>query len=227
MSEHTGHRDRLRERFLKDGNMTGFAPHEALELLLTYAIPRRDENPIAHHLMYHFGSLHDVLEARQEELTEVKDIGPGAAMLIRLMLPLFRMYENDRLAEKKTLSGVRQARDYCASLFKGVTDERFYLISLDAGFKIISARVLSEGTVDQVAVYPRQVMSLLLRQNASAALLSHNHPGQTSSPSEEDLRLTALLQDVMDKVGIRLLDHVIVGSDGTYSFAQNGRLSRP
>ncbi len=224
MSEHEGHRDRLRARFLKDGNMTGFAPHEALELLLTYAIPRKDVNPIAHSLLDHFGSFHAVLEARQEDLTAVRDIGPGAAMLIRLLLPVFRMYENDRLAERKTIASYREARDYCASLFKGVTDERFYLISLDARLRILSAQVLSEGTVDEVAVYPRQVLSLLLRQNAQGALLAHNHPGQSAAPSREDTEMTLLLRDVMDKVGIRLFDHVICGTDGTHSFAQHGQL---
>ena len=221
MSEHEGHRDRLRSRFLKDGNMTGFAPHEALELLLTYAIPRKDVNPIAHRLMDHFGSFHAVLEARQEELTQVSEIGPGAAMLIRMLLPLFRLYENDRLAERKELTSYRAVRDYCASLFRGVTDERFYLISLDARLKIISTQVLSEGTVDEVAVYPRQVLSLLLRQNAQGAVLSHNHPGQSAEPSQADLEMTGLLEDVMQKVGIRLFDHVICGADGTYSFAQH------
>ncbi len=224
MSEHEGHRDRLRSRFLKDGNMTGFAPHEALELLLTYAIPRKDVNPIAHRLLDHFGSLHAVLEARQEELEAVKEIGPGAAMLIRMMLPLFRLYENDRLAECKTLSSYREARDYCASLFRGVTDERFYLVSLDARLRILSAQVISEGTVDEVAVYPRQVLSLLLRQNAQGALLTHNHPGQSAEPSREDIDMTLLLRDVMEKVGIRLFDHVICGTDGTYSFAQHNLL---
>ena len=221
MSEHEGHRDRLRGRFLRDGNMTGFAPHEALELLLTYAIPRKDVNPIAHSLIDHFGSLHAVLEARQEELTAVLGIGPGAAMLIRMMLPLFRLYENDRLAERKVLSSYREARDYCASLFKGVTEERFYLISLDAGLRIIAARLIAQGTVDEVAVYPREVLGLLLRQNAQGALLTHNHPDRTCEPSREDVDRTLLLDDVMDKVGIRLFDHVICGTDGTYSFAQH------
>ena len=225
MSEHEGHRERLRARFLRDGNMTGFAPHEALELLLTYAIPRKDTNLIAHRLMDRFGSLHAVLEARQEELTAVADIGPGAAMLIRLLLPMFRLYENDRLAEKKTLSSYREARDFCASLYKGETQEKFYLVSLDARLRILSTRLIAEGTLDEVAVYPREVIGMLLLQNAQGALLSHNHPGQSAAPSEEDIRLTETLAGVMEKVGIRLFDHVICGADGTYSFAQHGRLN--
>ena len=220
---HAGHRERIRETYRKQG-MNGMADHAVLEMLLTYVIPRKDVNPIAHSLLTHFGSLHAVLEARQEDLTAVRDIGPNAAMLIRMMLPLFRLYENDRLAERKTLSSYREARDYCASLFRGVTDERFYLVSLDARLKIISAQVISEGTVDEVAVYPRQVLSLLLRQNAQGALLTHNHPGQSAEPSREDTDMTLLLRDVMDKVGIRLFDHVICGTDGTYSFAGHGLL---
>ena len=225
MSEHQGHRERLRQRFERDSGMDSFAPHEALELLLTYAIPRKDTNPIAHHLIDHFGSLHAVLEAPADELTAVPEIGQRAAQLITMLLPLFRLYENDRLKSRVTLDSHRLLRDYCGALYRGVTVEKFYLLSLDNRLKLIDARVIAEGTLDEVPVYPREVVAALLRLNAAGAVISHNHPGQTSAPSEADIRLTHRLQHVLSEIGITLHDHVIVGTDGTYSFAQAGRLT--
>ena len=225
MSEHTGHRERMRERFERDSGMDSFAPHEALELLLTYAIPRKDTNPIAHRLIERFGSLHAVLEAPADELTAVPEIGQRAAQLISMMLPLFRLYENDRLKPRVTLDNFRLLRDYCGALYHGVTVEKFYLLSLDSRLKLIDARVIAEGTLDEVPVYPREIIAALLRLNAAGAVISHNHPGQTCAPSEADTRLTRRLRRVLDEIGITLHDHVIVGTDGTYSFAQAGTLN--
>ncbi len=225
MSEHTGHRERMRERFDRDGDMSSFAPHEALELLLTYAIPRKDTNPIAHRLIDHFGSLHAVLEAPVDELIKVSEIGPRAAQLLSMMLPLYRLYENDRLQPRIELSSYRGLRDYCWSLYRGVNIEKFYLIALDSQLKLIGIRLIAEGTLDEVPVYPREIVALLLRQNASGAVITHNHPGQTAEPSDADIRLTRQLRGLLEALSITLYDHVIVGSDGTYSFAQKGRLN--
>ena len=224
MSEHSGHRERMRQRFERDSGMDSFAPHEALELLLTYAIPRKDTNPIAHHLIERFGSLHAVLEAPADELMAVPEIGQRAAQLISMMLPLFRLYENDRLKARVKLDSFRLLRDYCSALYHGVTVEKFYLLSLDSRLKLIDARVIAEGTLDEVPVYPREIIATLLRLNAAGAVISHNHPGQTSAPSDADTRLTHRLRRVLDEIGITLHDHVIVGTDGTYSFAQAGTL---
>ncbi|MBQ8081291.1 MAG: DNA repair protein RadC [Clostridia bacterium] len=223
-NEHDGHRDRLRQRFLADRNMAGFAPHEALELLLMYAIPRKDTNIIAHRLIDRFGSLHGVLEAPVEELTQVSEIGQSAALLIHMMLPLFRLYEKDRLEERPTLASTRAVRDRCAALYKGTTVEKFYLLCLDAQLKLCATELIAEGTTDQVAVYPRNIVSILLRHNASGAVLTHNHPGHLSAPSAEDIDLTQRLKAVLDTLDIELHDHVIVGSDGTTSLRQNGFL---
>ena len=225
MSEHQGHRERMRARFERDSGMESFAPHEALELLLTYAIPRKDTNPIAHRLIDHFGSLHAVLEAPTDELTAVPEIGQRAAQLITMLLPLFRLYENDRLQKRATLDSYRLVRDYCWSLYHGVTVEKFYLLSLDSQLKLLDVRVIAEGTLDEVPVYPREVVGILLRQKAAGAVISHNHPGQTSAPSQADIELTRRLHRLLGEIGITLHDHVIIGTDGTYSFAQAGMLT--
>lgn len=215
--EHDGHRERLRERFLKD-DLEGFAPHEALELLLTYAIPRRDTNLLAHQLLAHFGSLHAVLEAPVEELEQVDGIGHSAATLIRLLLPLLRLYERDRLAPRPSLTTYHQTENFCKALLNGMTVEKFYVLCFDARLKLISAQLIAEGTLNEVAVYPRRVLAALLRHNASGAVLCHNHPGGTAQPSEEDIALTDTINTLLTGVGIRLYDHILVAGAGAFSF---------
>lgn len=215
--EHDGHRERLRQRFLSD-EMEGFAPHEALELLLTYAIPRRDTNALAHQLIEHFGSLHAVLEAPVEELTEVSGIGENTATLIHMLLPFFRLYERDRLAPKPTLANYKQVQNYCLTLLNGITTERFYVLCFDARLHLISAQLIAEGTLNEVAVYPRRVLSVLLRHNATGAVLCHNHPGGSPCPSEEDIALTDSIDSLLSGVGIRLYDHILVAGNETRSF---------
>ena len=227
MEVHEGHRERIRRRFERDAEMGSFAPHEALELLLTYAIPRKDTNPIAHRLIEHFGSLHAVLEARQDELTAVPEIGGRTAQLIAMLLPMYRLYENDRLKQRLSLDSYRAIRDYCWGLYRGMTVEKLYLISLDSQLKVIDTRLIAEGTLDEVPLYPREIISILLRQNASGAILTHNHPAQRAVPSPEDIRQTRQLSALMNELGIRLYDHVIVGQDGTCSLAGMGELELP
>ncbi len=223
MEQHEGHRQRLRERFFKN-EMDSFAPHEALELLLTYAIPRRDTNLLAHRLIEHFGTLHAVLEAPLEELTQVDGIGENAAVLVHMLLPLYRMYEQDRLAPSLSLTTFKQVEDFCAGLLKGLNAERFYVLCFDARLKLIQTRLVSEGTLNEVAVYPRRILSILLRHNAAGAVLAHNHPAGTFAPSDADIILTNTLNGLLQGVGIRLYDHILVAGGQTFSFKQNGIL---
>ena len=143
-NEHLGHRERLRERFRQAG-LSGFAPHEALELLLTYAIPRRDVNPLAHRLLKRFGSLNKVLEAPAAELVSLDGIGPQAAALLSLMLPLFRLYQQELTREQAAFSDQAGLLAYCRALLLGERLERFLVLSLDAGGKLITHSLISTG----------------------------------------------------------------------------------
>lgn len=224
--EHTGHRERLRERFSQAG-LAGFAPHEALELLLTFAIPRRDVNPLAHQLLSHFGSLPRVLEARVEELQAVPGIGPHAASLIGLMLPLFRMYRQGLVAEQEKASGGADLLALCQALLMGEKVERFYVLALDKRGKLLGHSQVSSGDDGETAVYPRLIVQALLRFGAGACVLAHNHPSGLLQPSGADIALTKALADMMRPLDISLHDHVIVGGDGVFSFAREGLLDFP
>ncbi len=217
MDEHSGHRERLRLRFRREG-LSGFAPHEVLELLLTYAIPRVDTNPLAHELIRRFGSLSRVLEAAPAELEQVPGIGPHASALLTMLVPLLRVYEQEKLLAKRRLSTYADLAAYCRTLYLGAGGEQFYLLCLDARMNLLSCRLIAQGTPSQVRADPRLIVQELMRWNAVGAVLSHNHPSGSCQPSLEDIDITQEIQRVLSGVGIRLYDHVIIAGAQDYSF---------
>ena len=221
--DHAGHRERLRQRYCQNG-LEAFAAHEVLELLLTYAIPRRDTKPIAYALMTRFGSLHAVLQASAEELMQVEGIGESAAVLLSMMMPLFRAYRQSVESDCPELKNGYQAVRYCESLFEGERYEKFYVICLDARMRRLNTVLISAGDVTEVRVYARHIMSALTQCSAMGAVIAHNHPSGTAQPSAEDVALTAGIQQIMEGVGIRLYDHVIVSPKESFSFRLGGLL---
>ena len=215
--QHDGHRQRLRERFAM-AQLDAFHPHEVLELLLTYAIPRRDTNPIAHNLMDYFGSLHAVLEATPEELMKVNGIGNHAATLISMLLPLYRKYEESRLTEKQTLNNYKKLFEYCISLFRGKENECIYVLSLNSQLELISADLVAEGSPGKVQINLRNIVALVLRRNASGIVISHNHPGGSPIPSQEDVDVTGEISKALSALDVKLLDHILVCGNTTVSF---------
>lgn len=222
--EHAGHRARLKARFAKSG-LNGFAPHEALELLLTFAIPRRDVNPLAHQLLLHFGTLPRVLEASVEDLQTVPGVGPHAASLLALMLPLFRLYRQELVAEQEKGEGKTEFLSLCQALLMGEKVERFYVLALDKRGRLLGHSQVSSGDDGETAVYPRLIVQALLRFGAAGCVLAHNHPSGVLYPSRADLELTRSLGEMMKPLSIHLVDHVIVGGDDVFSFAREGLLT--
>lgn len=223
--EHAGHRERMRRRFDRNG-LEGFAPHETLELLLFYAIPRRNVNPLAHRLIERFGSVDAVLRAPPEQLEQVPGIGHTAAQLLSLVLPLARYAQQEQRQERPVLANYRQAKEYCAHLFAGQVDEVLYVISLDAQSRVLRAAPVVRGTIDEITIYPRQVVSEALRQNAHAVVLAHNHPSGVAEPSEADLLTTEQLRDAFAHVDIALMDHMIYAEGECASIEQWKQLQK-
>lgn len=222
--EHDGHRQRIRERFAKD-RFESFHPHEVLEILLTYALPRQDTNPLAHRLLDYFGSLHAVLEADIHELMQVKGVGETTATLLAMMLPLMRRYEQSKLAAKCVLTNHQMLSDLCISLYHGITNERFYVLSMNSQFELLGADMIAEGTPNQVSVYPRTVLEALLRRNATAAVLVHNHPGGGSMPSQSDVDTTDVVANLLSALDIPLYDHILVADGMAHSLKNMGYLT--
>ena len=223
MNVHEGHRQRKRKQFLVSG-LDAFQEHEVLELLLYYAIPRKDTNPIAHALLKKFGSLDAVFSAPVEELMRVEGIGENAAALIRLILPLYRRIRISATAEETILNSTEKAGAFFVSRFAGERTEVMYQACLDAKGKLLSVTKLSTGDVNFVHADIRSIVQNALLCHASAVILAHNHPSGVALPSDADNAVTLQVHQVLQGVGVVLFDHIIVADDDFVSLRQNGLL---
>ena len=223
---HAGHRQRIRERYRKQG-LDGFAPHEVLELLLFYCRARGDVNPLAHRLIDRFGSLRGVLEAEYSQLMNVPGVGEETATLISMIVPLFRRYAAAQAEKQNAIHNRSEARRYCIALQAGRRKESFFVICLNNNPQVTGQRLISEGTPGEVQAYPRVVIETALNLNAQGVLLCHNHPGGIAAPSQADIDVTQQLEMLLTELGIKLLDHIIVAGETAYSMADEGLICQP
>ena len=221
MSIHKDHRQRVRERYLKEG-LDGFSEVQVLELLLFYVIPRQDTNPIAHRLINRFGSLHQVLEAPVEELEKVEGIGPNAALLLSLITAVARVYAVNRTEKQKILRTIEDCGEYLKSFFIGRRSEMVYLLCLDAKCKVLGCREIGEGSVNSANVPIRRIVETALGLNATSVVLAHNHPSGIALPSGGDVLTTHRVAAALSTVDIVLVDHIIVADDDYVSMVQSG-----
>ena len=219
-SIHAGHRARLRERFLQEG-IGSFSEHEVLELLLMYAIPQRDVNPLAHALLDTFGSLSAVLEADVSELMRVSGVGLNTAALIALMPQLMGYYHRSAMGDRPVIHNLAVARQYAGALFIGVHEERVYMICLDQNGRVLHPALLHKGTIDEVKLYPREVVETAIRYHAHAVLLAHNHPSGRAEPSMEDYQTTRRVIDALGVISVRVVDHLIFAGEDVYSMIRS------
>jgi len=220
---HLGHRDRLKARFERTG-VAGLQDYEVLELVLFYALPRRDVKPLAKELLKRFGSLKGALDADREALLATPGIGPHAASLFRVIRETGSLYLRQKAEEREQISSTKELIDYCLASMGGLKDEHFAVICLNARNRIIQVETVQEGIVNQAVVYPRKVLEKALAHKASAIILVHNHPSGHVRPSDADIRLTRVLQDAARVMDIALHDHLIVGGNRFFSFREEGIL---
>jgi len=220
---HAGHRQRMRERFLREG-LEGFEAHEALELLLYYAIPYKDTNPIAHRLIERFGSLAGVLEADYADLSRFPALGASSALLLKLIPQISQKYVHDRWKARPKLDDVETAAGYAGTLFVGKTYEEFHLICLDAQNRVNHAVKICDGTLNEAAVYPRLIVENALRHRANSVIFTHNHPGGSTRPSKADVEITRRLKKALEAISINVADHIVVAGPEYASFAEQGLL---
>lgn len=223
MSVHSGHRERMKERFLKEG-LDQFSDIQVLELLLFYCIPRKDTNPIAHALLEHFGAMSQVMEAPIEELKKVEGIGENAAVFLRLVTQVGRYYLTDRVSKVKILPTLESCADYLKPYFFSRNVEMVFLLCLDAKCKVLCCRKVAEGNVNSTGISIRKIVETALNANASSVVLAHNHPGGLAIPSNEDIQTTRRLMAALRAVDVRLVDHVVVADDDYVSMIQSGYL---
>lgn len=219
---HGGHRHRLRRSYI-EGGAAGMHDHQLLELLLTFAIPRRDTNPIAHSLLGKsgFGSLAAVLNADPQELMAIDGIGESAAVLLSLVGALSKktLIKRD-INNVPVLMTPGSAMSFCKSLPFKDTYESMYLICMDKKFRVINYRLIGVGSCDEVSVYPRVIVECALKCGAQNVVISHNHPSGVIRPSVADYSTTLAVMEALKAVNILLCDHVIVSGGSAHSISQ-------
>ena len=226
MGVHDGHRERLRERFSSFG-LDNFNDLNALELLLFYAIPRRDTNEIAHALLDQFGSLDAVFDASPQELQAVPGIGPGAATLICLVPELAKRCAVSRTRDITVFNSPSSVGRYLIPRLGSEKAEKALILNLNPQKQLISCVEIASGVVDSVNLNVRQIVETALKARASSLILAHNHPSGNPSPSRDDELLTRRVRDALKLVDIELDDHLIIGGQAWFSFRDSGLLLYP
>ncbi|MCL0050936.1 DNA repair protein RadC [Dehalococcoidia bacterium] len=228
-----GHRRRLRQRFEKAG-LDAFHDYEAVELLLTLAIPRRDVKQQAKEAIKRFGSFRGVLDAPVEELRRIPNMGEVAPIAIRFIKEAANRYLQPQaqgdlsLRQSKpdvvSLDQPNLLLDHCRAIIGPEPNEVFLVIYLDSRFRVIDRETVAKGTIDRATIYPRQVMANALRKGASSLVFTHNHPNGDVKPSDHDKTVTRAVVLAAKTLDITVLDHIIVSRDEAFSFRKEGLL---
>lgn len=225
MSIHSGHRQRVKSRFREEG-LDHFDEIHVLELLLFYAVPQKDTNPMAHALLEHFGSLTNVLDAPATELEKVPGIGENVSTFLTLITQLGRYYQVKKTESKEALKTIPECGRFLLPYFFGREVETVFLLCLDAKCELICCKKVGEGSVNSASIPVRRVVEMALSANASTVVLAHNHPSGIAIPSAEDIQTTHRMAKALEAVEIILADHIVIAKDDFVSIAQS-RLYMP
>jgi len=216
-----GHRKRLREKFIKSG-IAGFHDYEIVELLLTLGTPRKDCKQQAKAAIKKFKTLRGVLEAPSEELQEIKGIGPHNAFGIKLVQEVAREFLKEKILQKPICKSSKEVFDYLYHSMRDLKKETFKVIFLDGKNQIIDIKDLFEGTINLSSVYPREIIKNAIRHHAASLIFVHNHPSGSPDPSPSDKEITKDLLAASNTMQIKVLDHIIIGDNRYFSFADEG-----
>lgn len=216
---HKGHRQRMKHKFLLNG-LDDFEQHQALELLLYYAVPRCDTNPMAHRLLEHFGSISAIFDAPVDALKEA-GISETTATLLKIVPEFSRLYLDDKYNNKNKIINFDNLIEYFSNKFVGRNEETVMLLLADAKGKEIFSGVIAKGSLNSSDVPIRKVVDLSLRYNAKTAVIAHNHPSGVAIPSIADINTTKDIYDALDHINVLLADHIIIADGDGISIAQS------
>ena len=216
-----GHRQRIKEKYEKSG-IDGWLDYEVLELVLSYAIPRKDTKPIAKELISRFKTINGVLDSDIKELRTINGISNHTALFLNLLKDIAILYLEKGLHNKDLLSSPQVVYDYLKASLKGAVDEEFKTLFLDSRNQLIAIETLKTGTVNRSVVYPRKIVERALYNHAAGVIIAHNHPAGTLQPSQDDSTITNAVKTALETIDIVLLDHIIIGGNGYFSFKANG-----
>jgi DNA repair protein RadC len=223
LPHYLGHRQRLRQRFLT-GGPSALADYELLELLLGLALPRQDVKPLAKSLLARFGGFAGVMAAEPAQLMEITGVKEASAAAIKIVQAASLLMLRQQVMNRPVLGSWQQVLEYCHAVMAHEGTEQFRLLFLDNKNQLIADEMQSKGTVDHTPVYVREVVKRALTLGASALVMAHNHPAGDPTPSRDDILMTRLVEAALDKVGIRLHDHIIVGRNAHASLRSLGHI---
>ena len=220
---HAGHRQRMKQRFI-DYGFQGMQQHEILEILLYYAIPRKDTNPLAHRLLDRYGSFAKVCDSPVDELQRDFGMSESAAVLLKMIPELARTY-----SETKTLVdhiNMKNAPEILRKKFIGATVEKSAIALADSNDRLILCEIIAEGSVSATESPIRKIVDLALRHNAKYVYLAHNHPSEMCVPSRQDVETTHMISVTLDGIGVILVDHLVITSNDYFSIRSHKQLSK-
>ena len=226
--DNQGHRERIKEKFLKNG-IDGFAEYEILELLLTYCIPRKDTKPIAKELLNKFKSLDNIFKADFDKLSAIDGLGKNSIVFLKLIGDLPSIIYKDELKNKKLIDKETLKISNKDILLKYLRNkigyeeiEKFYVLYLSSSNEVIEFEENSVGTLDRSSVYPREIYKKIINLNAKSVILAHNHPSDNITPSKCDIELTNEIAKGLKNFGALLIEHIIITKNSYFSFLEEG-----
>lgn len=217
---HSGHRKRLREQVLKSG-LDSLHEHQVLEYLLTFVLPQKDTNQIAHELISNCGGFSQVFETDVNDLMKIKGVGEVVAHFLYNFRDFFYYYQKSKTKLKPTLRNSREFINYIRAYFSNKTREEVYLICVDDKNRVLETKLLAKGTTHTAPVIMQDVIKIMLRVDCNSFILAHNHPFGKSFPSAEDNKLTRACYLNACMNNFKMLDHIIIGENDAYSYFQD------
>ncbi|MDR2107448.1 MAG: DNA repair protein RadC [Holosporaceae bacterium] len=217
---YSGHRQRLRNKFLSDPK--SISNHELLEMLLFYAFLRKDTKPTAKALLHRFKSLKEMISADRGDLKKVNGVGESTAILLSLVHEISNRMLLEKISESAAVMSAAHVVDYYKNALGQAKKEQLRVMFLNNRNKLISEEIMQEGTVNNTAVYPREIVQRALEHGAGAIIMVHNHPSGDPTPSKQDIIMTKMISDIVGKLDIVLLDHIIISKTGTVSLKEQG-----
>lgn len=219
--EHSGHRERTRKKFIENG-LDVFEPHEALEMYLFYAIPRKDTNPLAHRLLDRYLTISGVCDAPVDELMNDFGLSESAAVYLKMLPQMSRLYVESKLSDV-CIVGDRDIGEMFQAKFIGRKNEELAVLLCDAKDKMLYFGIIAKGSINSTDLPIRKIVDLALRHNAKSVYIAHNHPSGSALPSNADLKTTKLIYQTLENVGVKLQDHYIITDEDYVSLYDSYR----
>ncbi len=223
---HKDHRKRLRQELLEQNFPDSVPKHKILETLLFYGVPQKDTNKIAHELLEKFGSLSGIFEADANDLFEIKGMTERAVTLIKMILPLTRRIYTEKYQNSYRFNSIDEFGAFIVKRFVGYNTEVFMVSSFDSNGNLIETDIITDGHNDSVSLSVKKIVKTALARNPSGVIISHNHLNGSAVPSFADIEMTQSAKYILEQIGIRLVDHIIVANSDYVSLAQSSKYNK-